>query len=116
MGIAVAGLAVAGLAIAGIGLDLGGKKPWQQKWRQELVDLLDAQPAAPPVPAKVGKAIQRVLAKAPPDDSSAIRSLRNELSRLNVSYKPQYVTALRLRAFEAFDETDEEEAILLLLH
>lgn len=96
---------------------VGKPKPWEQRWRQELIELLDLplpDEDDPKVPAKVAKAIQRVLAKAPPDDAAAIKVLRIELDRLRTPYRAQYVQALRVEAIRKFD--DEEEVILLLLH
>lgn len=87
----------------GRGAGKGVGKPWQQKWRQELVDLLDEPTREIEVPAKVEKAIERVLEAAPPDDGTARQALRVELDRLRVVYKPRYVEALRLRAIAMFE-------------
>lgn len=108
----------------------GAKRPWLQKWRQELVDLLQEERIEKPLraPAPVKKAIERVLEAAPEDDAEAQRLLRGHLETLQVSYKPKYYEALRLeiaKMYEAemrqaqrfLDMQDEEDAItVLLLH
>ena len=112
--------------------DVGGVhsgKPWQQKWRQELVDLLERRelekPA--PVPKKVEKAIERVLESEPQDDRSAINALRAELEQLRV--RPRYIEALRYEIARQYQEQlrrealhrqmleqDDEDVIFLTLH
>ena len=114
--------------------DVGGVhsskgKPWQQKWRQELVDLLERRelekPA--PVPKTVEKAIERVLEAEPQDDRSAINALRAELEQLRV--RPRYIEALRYEIARQYQEQlrrealhrqtleqDDEDVIFLTLH
>jgi nitrogen fixation protein len=93
----------------------GGSKPWKQKWRQELIDLLEQPLEALEVPVS-RKAVKKVLRKVEaleslPDDAPAIQVLRAEVERL-VRYKPVP------KAVEArkFNDDDEEEVIFLLLH
>ena len=113
-------------AAADVGGSSKGAKPWQQKWRQELVELLEEKRLKPvEVPPKVARAIERVLEDAPPDDRAAVAALKAELDQLRV--KPRYIEALRYeiakqhqeamrRAAEQRqrDEWDDEDVILLL--
>jgi hypothetical protein len=109
----------------------GGRgKPWQQKWRQELADLLAEEALKPQsVPKPVQKAIRRVLESAPADDTSAKQALRSELQELRVGYQPRYVEALRYEIAKQYQrelemearrlemrERDDEEVLLLILH
>ena len=110
--------------------DVGGGhgKPWQQKWRQELIDLLNQPEPEIKLPAKAKKAITRVLEAAPEDDAEARSLLRESLAALNVRIKPKYYDALRFELGKLFQaqmrhelrmremERDEEEVLLLLLH
>jgi hypothetical protein len=111
------------------GVHSGRGRPWEQKWRQDLVDLLERRELEKPepVPPRVKKAIERVLEAEPQDDRSAIQALRSELDKLRV--KPRYVEALRYeiakqyqeqmrRAFEQRmrDDEDDLEVILITLH
>jgi hypothetical protein len=113
-----------------VGGGRGGYKPWQQKWRQELVDLLAEEELKPQsVPKPVQKAIRRVLEAAPADDTSAKQALRSELQELRVGYQPRYVEALRYEIAKHYQremerearrlemrERDDEEVLLLILH
>jgi hypothetical protein len=108
----------------------GHGKPWQQKWRQDLVELLEQEQIKPvEVPRRVRRAIERVLEAAPPDDSTSIKSLRSELESLKVSYQPAYVQALRyqialryqaemkmLEDRQRWLDDDDEDVIALILH
>jgi hypothetical protein len=108
----------------------GHGRPWKQRWRQELVDLLSQRELKPQsVPKPVQKAIRRVLETAPPDDTSAKQALRSELQELRVGYQPRYVEALRYEIAKQYQrelerearrlemrERDDEEVLLLILH
>jgi hypothetical protein len=111
------------------GVHSGRGRPWEQKWRQDLVDLLERRELEKPepVPPRVKKAIERVLEAEPQDDRSAIQALRSELDKLRV--KPRYVEALRYEIAKQYQEQmrreamrrevlelDDEEVIFLTLH
>ena len=100
-------------------VEVGGGKPWKQKWRQQLIDALTE--VRTPVPKKTKKAIlraERVL-ETLPDDSQAIEALRVELTKLErYRYIPErYLQELDRTLAEAWLEAlerDDEEVILLL--
>jgi hypothetical protein len=111
------------------GVHSRGSRPWEQKWRQDLVDLLEREELQrpEPVPPKVKKAIERALEAEPQDDRSAIQALRSELDKLRV--KPRYIEALRYEIAKQYQEQmrreamrrevlelDDEEVIFLTLH
>ncbi len=105
-------------------------KPWKQRWRQELVDLLAAQEEPKPPPKPVRQAIKKVAAlEALRDDTEARKALRGELEALQIRYQPRYLESLRweiaqqyerqLRREQAWREyldQDDEEVIFLLFH
>jgi len=117
--------------VGGGGKALRGSKPrpWEQKWRQELVELLLEDELKPvEVPRRVRRAIQRVREAAPVDDSGARRALRGELDQLKVSYRPVFLDALRYEIAKHYQEQmrreemawalreQDDEEVLLLLH
>jgi hypothetical protein len=105
----------------------GGGKPWKQKWRQELVELLDKEEPKP-VPRRVKRAIQRVIEQAPQDDTGAKQALRSELESLNVNWQADYFNALRWEIAKHYQQQmerearyrqfldDDDEDVILLLH
>lgn len=117
-------------SVATVTADVGGgsAKPWKQKWRQELVDLLAEEELKPvKVRPRVERAIERVIEKAPADDSAARQALQSELGKLKISYQPRYLEALRYEIAKRYQdemkrhqehlmrlEMDDEDVILLL--